>query len=432
MSRQQPTSAKAESKPVATSIQSRLLQNSWGDRDLPQQSELAAATLILHEALNLPIHATSRLMIQPKLMIGRTGDRYEQEADRVADQVVQQLQTPTSAYQMEMNKSSIRIAQHTSDNGTPTIQRFVPKDLQGNLEPRTYAARADQAEDGRTGFGEVNKGWIKIVLSDGSEDIIHAESNYKQHHTEEKLVEIALKKYPSLNLKTPPDAQGQLRIVELYTERAPCNEANADLSRKGRLAGNCNNFLNLRLHEKVIVSFSVANDSSKFLELREAGKKKYAQEVVEGKRRGTSGLNWYIQEAHNDRYGTLGRNYKKENDEWNKAQLCVINNYTALYGNTVARNDFWKTQYGLDLWNGYHYAVGSVQPGRDVTSEPVIEKIWNVATAVLTNIMSEATSGNLAFADFIHDDDNDADGREELNPYDLVHDDEDMHEDMEF
>jgi hypothetical protein len=39
--------------------------------------------------------ARSGVVVMPKLVIGAPGDRYEQEADRVAQQVVQQVNTPT-------------------------------------------------------------------------------------------------------------------------------------------------------------------------------------------------------------------------------------------------------------------------------------------------------------------------------------------------
>jgi hypothetical protein len=91
MSRQHQISTKAESKPAATSTRSRLLQSSWGDRDLSQSSQPAEAPPILHEAVNLPVRSAGNLMIRPKLTISPVGDKYEQEADRIAHQVVNQI-----------------------------------------------------------------------------------------------------------------------------------------------------------------------------------------------------------------------------------------------------------------------------------------------------------------------------------------------------
>jgi Domain of unknown function (DUF4157) len=50
---------------------------------------------IRHEALNLPIH--TKPIIQPKLTLGAPSDRYEQEADRIANAVVHHLQTPVAS-----------------------------------------------------------------------------------------------------------------------------------------------------------------------------------------------------------------------------------------------------------------------------------------------------------------------------------------------
>ena len=45
---------------------------------------------------------TSRQPIQPKLTIGAPGDQYEQEADRVASQVVQQIHDPQAVQRLAM------------------------------------------------------------------------------------------------------------------------------------------------------------------------------------------------------------------------------------------------------------------------------------------------------------------------------------------
>lgn len=62
---------------------------------LHQQAESSVQPPILHEFGNFAIEAPGRESvppwIQPKLRVGAVGDRYEQEADRVAQQVVQQL-----------------------------------------------------------------------------------------------------------------------------------------------------------------------------------------------------------------------------------------------------------------------------------------------------------------------------------------------------
>ncbi len=50
-----------------------------------------------HNFANIPVHAPNRPPIQAKLSIGQPNDAYEQEADRVAAHVVQQLHLPVTA-----------------------------------------------------------------------------------------------------------------------------------------------------------------------------------------------------------------------------------------------------------------------------------------------------------------------------------------------
>jgi len=49
-----------------------------------------------HSFGNLMVSPTTTSVIQPKLTIGEPGDKYEQEADRVAAEVVQRINTPES------------------------------------------------------------------------------------------------------------------------------------------------------------------------------------------------------------------------------------------------------------------------------------------------------------------------------------------------
>ncbi len=47
-----------------------------------------------HDFSRVPVHTAVPMMIQPKLTIGRPDDKYEQEADRVAEQVMR-MPNPT-------------------------------------------------------------------------------------------------------------------------------------------------------------------------------------------------------------------------------------------------------------------------------------------------------------------------------------------------
>ncbi|WP_392534145.1 hypothetical protein [Nostoc sp. C117] len=58
-------------------------------------SRLSHATLFGHNIANIPLHRPDRpTPIQAKLTIGEPGDKYEQEADEIARQVVQRLHQP--------------------------------------------------------------------------------------------------------------------------------------------------------------------------------------------------------------------------------------------------------------------------------------------------------------------------------------------------
>ncbi|NJM61456.1 MAG: hypothetical protein HC849_16685 [Oscillatoriales cyanobacterium RU_3_3] len=48
------------------------------------------------------------LVIQPKLTIGEIGDKYEQEADRLASQVVEQINAPLQHSQHKGSRCSVR------------------------------------------------------------------------------------------------------------------------------------------------------------------------------------------------------------------------------------------------------------------------------------------------------------------------------------
>ncbi|MCY6493370.1 eCIS core domain-containing protein [Leptolyngbya sp. GGD] len=76
-----------------TATSSRSLQH----RVTPRHGTAFDRPPILHEALNLSVPSTHHLLIQPKLMIGAVGDKYEQEADRVAAQVVNHINAPQAS-----------------------------------------------------------------------------------------------------------------------------------------------------------------------------------------------------------------------------------------------------------------------------------------------------------------------------------------------
>jgi hypothetical protein len=72
------------------------------------------------------IAASSRLTIQPKLTIGEPGDQYEQEADRVAAEVVNRINTPS---------------RHSSSQGQPIQRRAIAGEASTDLDTAINSAR---------------------------------------------------------------------------------------------------------------------------------------------------------------------------------------------------------------------------------------------------------------------------------------------------
>ncbi|MFN6486073.1 MULTISPECIES: DUF4157 domain-containing protein [unclassified Nostoc] len=94
---QQPLQKKALSKSTATPSSSEFLQM----RPFAQTSKTETQEELVPPDLQAQVerasrfgHSLGKLAIQPKLTIGEPGDKYEQEADRVAAQVVQRIHQP--------------------------------------------------------------------------------------------------------------------------------------------------------------------------------------------------------------------------------------------------------------------------------------------------------------------------------------------------
>ena len=80
-----------QTRPFATNTQ---IQNTFKKQPNLQAKAINTSGLG-HSFSNYTISSTTPV-IQPKLTIGEPGDKYEQEADRVAAQVVQRINTPES------------------------------------------------------------------------------------------------------------------------------------------------------------------------------------------------------------------------------------------------------------------------------------------------------------------------------------------------
>ena len=89
---------------VGNQVLQRMLQTHA--EELNTGSATTASTRFAHDFSRIPVHSSAPRGLQPKLMVNMPGDIYEQEADRIADQV---MATP---------------AHHAVSGTPPRIQRF--------------------------------------------------------------------------------------------------------------------------------------------------------------------------------------------------------------------------------------------------------------------------------------------------------------------
>ncbi len=190
------------------------------------------------------------------------------------------------------------------------VQRYIPVNLGGEPDPTMYEFRAQSKENQYTGFSGDNRGWVKIKQSaaaGGGETVHHAFSNFQTVHTEEAL--ITWVHGQGINLGAHPNDTTQARIIELHTEREPCNEETADDARKGRDGKNCAAWLTGILHANVRVTFNVPNNGNPTHDqLMETMRRRYFDEVVRGQRRAGSSApenNGYVRPRYQALYGSL-------------------------------------------------------------------------------------------------------------------------------
>ncbi|MGK7908797.1 MAG: DUF4157 domain-containing protein [Synechococcus sp.] len=97
------TSQLPEEKEAELPVQTKSLDNTLQQQTLPDEEEevvqtnALADTPIQRMCVECEREQQEKPMLQTKLTVGQPGDRYEQEADRVADRVVSQLHSPTAS-----------------------------------------------------------------------------------------------------------------------------------------------------------------------------------------------------------------------------------------------------------------------------------------------------------------------------------------------
>lgn len=123
------------------------------------QSALAQRPLILHEVCHLTGDAVPPITLQPKMKIGAVGDRYEQEADRVAHQITRPIPSSTP----NSGPINAQPAQHiqeqdeaqTEEPNTLQLKSLSPSSIQSGeggipVEPALEAAVQHARGQGRS------------------------------------------------------------------------------------------------------------------------------------------------------------------------------------------------------------------------------------------------------------------------------------------
>jgi hypothetical protein len=176
------------------------------------------------------------------------------------------------------------------------VQRYRARNMGGVMDPVVVAHRRTA---GGGFFSEANVGWIRIG-TDTDTQPEHVERSVRPtrgqpgsgRHTEELLVEWARAQGANLGL-APDDASPALRVKDLYTERKPCTDADADADRKLRAGGNCHRYLTNTLHATVPVFYSVdgpaPHESMRLMYILASVRERHLRRVVqEGNHRKTN------------------------------------------------------------------------------------------------------------------------------------------------
>lgn len=247
--------------------------------------------------------------------------KVNKESVRTGTNYVSQKKNAKRGFWLEDNRPNT-VSQNNAPNIHSPIQLYKANNLNGALDEESYERRAEIESRGANSFSGDNLARATIILNTGQRVTIFASSIYNSAHSEENLIKVITEKYGNEILKRDPSVDGQTRISEIYTERAPCNEHNAEWSRKNRTntEKNCQSYLAKILHQNIIVSHSVPNDGASHGTLMAAAKNRYVDEIVNDQRRLTyenarnRTLYYFsvIRNRCNVLYGEYGRNYYSE------------------------------------------------------------------------------------------------------------------------
>ncbi len=160
----------AQSKPHPVIAQPKIESTRSNEEQLAQMrakreaSERLGSTLLTPQSLP---HAPPPL--QPKLTIGQSGDMYEQEADRVARQVVDQINAPPKIQAdntLEKAKAILQQAGEVTQNQIEALEDFI----RGVFRSQTQDIDPNDPERDGSRDRKLSNGEIKR-LKDAGEDI---------------------------------------------------------------------------------------------------------------------------------------------------------------------------------------------------------------------------------------------------------------------
>jgi hypothetical protein len=205
MSKQHQTNAKADPKSPTVSHLG-LVQRRGSDRNSSQSTEVTAPPPILHEALNLPIHLTNKFVIQPKLKIASTDDKYKQET--VEHQVLLEKQQPKQVGLPDRLKTGI---ENLSGYSMGDVEVHYNSHKPARLNAHAYAQGTD------------------IYIASGQEQCLPHEAWHVVQQKQGRVnPSMQVKDKQTINadlgLELEADKMGKLALQEQYSTQVSCNQ----------------------------------------------------------------------------------------------------------------------------------------------------------------------------------------------------------------
>jgi hypothetical protein len=266
----------------------------------------------------------------------------------------------------------------------PIVQRYQEISLNGELDLTIADHRAELQSQGFNGFGDTNHGWIRVATPNGEIATIKGNSQ-DGYHTEEVLID---KVRSFVDFNDEPRQSGKWTIVELYTERQPCNKDTLHLKdpRRWREGGSCSAWLGGKLHPLVKVYFSVKNAPIAFADLMGKAQSHYVKKVVNGELAGSASLSKLIQDKHEETYGIRGRNYAFEEKlflENYREVKRAVGEYAKKYGDLENINRF-LVEFSIECKTARDQKIVGTESGNASTT--ICERIRQAKTSAIDAI----------------------------------------------